>query len=214
MEKRWLPGDVILMEEYLDRTPPPQLINVRPQVVVEDRLEYLAIASLPGGTWMTRDVPGRTAMSVQEQIALYLKEELNHEWYVRVNAAATLTLHPPGVSYSIRLFWDANWNLRNWYVNFEDAYKRTATGIAVNDHTLDIVVTPDFVWSWKDEPEFVALVEAGRISSEKAKMIRTEGDQAIARIEAREWPFNEPWPEWRPDPHWHVPRITDYWHPL
>ena len=97
--KRWQPGDVILMEEFLERRK-RQLINVRPQVVVHDG-GYLAIASLPGSTWATRDVPGRTAMPVEDRIAMYLKEELVGEWYERTAAgrpdaapARRLPLHP------------------------------------------------------------------------------------------------------------------------
>ena len=123
------------------RRPNSSMLDLRS--LSEDRDEFLVVASLPGGSWMTRDVPGRTRMPVEERIALYLKEELGGEWYERVNTAATLTIHPPEVSHCIRLFWDADWNLRFWYVNLKDPYKRTQSGIQVNDHTLDIVVAPD-----------------------------------------------------------------------
>jgi hypothetical protein len=56
-----------------------------------------------------------------------------------------------------------------------------------------------------------ALVAAWTIRPEKARLIRAEGLRAAQRIEAREWPFNEPWPAWRPDPLWPVPQIGDYW---
>jgi hypothetical protein len=90
--------------------------------------------------------------------------------------------------------------------------KFTAT-YGVNDHTLDVVADADLVWSWKDEPEFEALIAAGKIRPEKARMVREEAWRVIERIEARVWPFNEPWPEWRPDPSWPVPQIGDYWTP-
>jgi len=212
VEKRWQPGEVILMEEYLQR-PRRQLINVRPQVVVEDREDYLAIVSLSGAPWATRDEPGRTAMPVEDRIALYLKEELTRAWYERTVTGAVLTLHPPGVAHCIRLFWDSDWHFRNWYVNLEVPYRRMETGIQVCDHTLDVVATPALEWSWKDEPEFVALVNAWDIPIQEAGAIRAEGERAIHRIEKREWPFNEPWPDWRPDPTWAAPRLSDYWKP-
>jgi uncharacterized protein DUF402 len=207
----WRPGDVILMEEFLARARLPQLISVRTQVVVQDSQQFLAIASLPGATWMTRDEPGRNAMTIEERIALYLKEELPHAWYERTIVAPTLTLHLPGEAYSIRLFWQSDWQLRFWYVNLEEPYTRTDRGIQVTDHTLDLVITPDFQWSWKDEPEFDALTKAGKIPVAKARAIRSAGEQAIRRLEARQWPFNEPWPDWRPDPSWVAPKIADYW---
>jgi hypothetical protein len=212
-EQRWQPGEVILMEEYLERTK-RQLINVRPQVVVEDSLRCLAIVSLPGMTWMTRDIPGRTAMTPEERIPIYIREELGDDWYERkAGDGAVLTIHEPGVSRSIRLFWGPGWSFRMWYVNLEDPYVRVDSGIQVNDHTLDVVATPDFEWAWKDEPEFAALIEAGKIPLDKARAIREEGERAISRIEAREWPFNEPWPEWRPDPSWKAPEVKDLWTP-
>jgi hypothetical protein len=212
-EKRWQRGDVILMEEFLARSKAPQLINVRPQLVVEDGPECLAIVSMPGMTWMTRDVPGRTVMTVDERIALYMKEELAHDWYERTGRGAVLTLHPPAAAHCIRLFWDAEWRLRFWYINLEDPYVRTDRGIQVNDHTLDVVVTPGLDWSWKDEPEFEALTSAGKIPAEKARAIRAEGERVIRRVEAREWPFSEPWPDWRPDASWAAPQIRDHWSP-
>ncbi|HEY7467161.1 MAG TPA: DUF402 domain-containing protein [Dehalococcoidia bacterium] len=212
-EKRWRRGEVILMEEFLARSKAPRLINVRPQVVVEDEPECLAIVSMPGMTWMTRDVPGRTAMTVDDRIELYMKEELNHDWYERTGHGAVLTLHPQEAAHCIRLFWDAEWRLRFWYVNLEDPYVRTDRGIQVNDHTLDVVVTPGLDWAWKDEPEFEALTSAGKIPVEKARAIRAEGERVIRRVEAREWPFNEPWPDWRPDASWAAPQIRDHWSP-
>ena len=201
------------MEEFLGRSKAPQLINVRPQVVVRDDSGVLATVSMHGSTWMTRDVPGRTALSVESRIELYIREELNHDWYERITRGAVLSLYSPGAAHSIRLFWDPDWKLRFWYVNLEDPYVRTDRGIQVSDNTLDVVITPDFQWSWKDEPEFEALVAAGKIASEKAQAIRAEGQRAIEHIEKRAWPYNEPWPEWRPDPSWVVPKISDYWTP-
>jgi hypothetical protein len=212
-EKRWRPGEVILMEEYLARSKAPQLINVRPQVVIKDDEQALVIATLAGTTWCTRDVPGRNAMPVAERIELYMKEELNHDWYERVYTGHVLTIHPPRVSHSIRLFWNPDWVLRFWYVNLEDPYVRTERGIQVNDHTLDVLITPDLAWSWKDEPEFEALTAAGKIPAEKAQAVRAEGERVIQRLEAREWPFNEPWQDWRPDPAWPAPYVADYWTP-
>jgi hypothetical protein len=208
---RWRPGEVILMEQYLSRTR-HQLIDVRPQVVVHDAEDYLAVLSQPGMNFMTRDVPGRNQLSVEERIDLYIKEELNHEWYERKpSGRAVLTIYPPDAAHSIRIFWAEGWQFRMWYVNLEDPYKRTPRGIEVDDHTLDIVANRNLEWSWKDEPEFEALVSAGKIPPDKAREIRAEGERVIQQIENREWPFNEPWPDWRPDPVWPVPQIADYW---
>lgn len=124
-----------------------------------------------------------------------------------------LSFYVEGVSHSIRVFWDASWRFRHWYVNLEDPFVRTQNAIGVNDHTLDIVADAGLSWSWKDEAEFDALVEAGKIRPEKARMIRDEGLRVIERLKARAWPFNEPWPDWRPEASWPAPQIRDYWAP-
>ncbi len=41
--------------------------------------------------------------------------------------------------------------------------------------------------------------------------IRSEGKTAIAALEAREWPFDQGWEEWRPDPAWSLPRLERSW---
>ena len=211
MAERWQPGEVILLREYLGRAKAPQLINVLPEVVVHDGPDYLAVLSQPGMTFATRDVPGRNAMPVEERIELYKREELNHEWYERTVNRSVLSFYVAGVAHSIRVFWDAGWRFRYWYVNLEDPFVRTARAIGVNDHTLDIVANRELEWAWKDEPEFAALIAAGKIRPQKARLIREEGLRVIRRIEAQAWPFNEPWPEWRPNSAWPVPAIRDYW---
>lgn len=202
------------MEEWITRFTPHQLLNVLPQVVVEDGPEYLAVISLPGMSLMTRDEPGRTRLSVEERIALYLNPHLTQDWYERtVDHRAVLSLYQPGGAHSIRLFWDGAWQFQFWYVNLEDPYQRTEKGIRVNDLTLDIVITPDLQWSWKDEPEFEALHQAGHFTNERVEAIRAEGQRVIQRLEAGLWPFNQPWPQWRPEPSWQAPQIQDYWQP-
>ena len=213
MVDQWLPGEVVLLREYLGRAKEPQLINVRPVVVAHDGPDYLALLTQPGTTFMTRDAPGRNAMTLEDRIELYIREELHGDWYERAVRGAVLTLYREGDAHSIRVFWDAEWQFRTWYVNLEDPYVRTARAIGFNDHTLDIVAGADLAWSWKDEPEFAALITAGKISHDKARRIREEGLRVIERIEACTWPFNEPWPDWRPDPGWPVPQIADYWAP-
>lgn len=210
--RRWRPGDVILMEMF---TRHERLLNVMPQVVVEDGPKCLAILSQPGMTFFTRDEPGRTALPLAERVRIYLDPELRHDWYERTSRLerAVLTLYQPGAAHSVRLFWGAEWQFQCWYVNLEPPYRRTPTGIQVSDRILDIVVSPQFDWSWKDEDEFEALCRAGSFSPAEARAIRDEGEKLARRIEAREWPFNEPWPEWRPEPSWPVPRIADYWEP-
>ena len=205
--ERWRPGEVILMEAFTFHS---GCIWQMPEIVVEDNDRYLAIVSLPGMTFLTRDEPGREQMPLEDRVAMYLEPELPRDWYERtMTNRAVLTLHPHGESHSVRLFFDAAWNFQHWYVNMERPYWRRPGGIRTKDHILDILVTPALEWTWKDADEFALLIEAGSSPTDEATAIRAEGEKVIARLEAREWPFNEPWPEWRPDPSWKAPKIAD-----
>lgn len=118
----------------------------------------------------------------------------------------------PDTPYSIWLLWDMpQRSLIGWYVNLEAPFARTEIGFDTQDHELDVVVRPDFSWYWKDEDDLRDLVAAGVFSDEKAALIRGAGEDAIRRLERRDPPFNEPWPEWRPDPEWGSLELPDGW---
>ena len=44
-----------------------------------------------------------------------------------------------------------------------------------------------------------------------AASLRAEAEDVIRRAQANEPPFCDPWPEWRPDPSWGLPRLPDGW---
>jgi len=213
MGKRWRRAEVIVVEGGNWRFTPVKLVSVSAEIVVEDGSEYLATFMPLGTPYFTCDEPERTSMPIEERIRLYGEHMPRSAWYERSNRRAVLSLRQHEAAHSIRLFWDEDWRLNIWYVNLEAPYRRTAKGIGVFDHALDILVSPALEWQWKDEEEFEAMCRAGLFSEEEARAIRAEGERVIGRIERHEWPFNDPWPDWRPDPRWPVPKISDYWTP-
>ena len=98
-----------------------------------------------------------------------------------------------------------------WYIDLADPIRRAGGGIVTWDQSLDIVAAPDFSWQMKDEDHFALIQEWGWITPERAASIRRDAQTVIHRIEARASPFNEPWPQWRPDPSWPVPVLPDDW---
>jgi predicted RNA-binding protein associated with RNAse of E/G family len=199
----WPPGTVIVQEEYWLS----QLVTVRPVTVVEDSGTLLALFSHAGGRCLSGAMVGRQQMSIDERLRVYLSKEqpMLVERAVRANV---LTLNQPGAAHSISLFWDATWSQIGWYVNLQALLQRTPRGIVVKDYLLDLTVTPDLIWRWKDEDEFEAVCAAGVFSPEQQHAIRAEGLRVAARVEAREWPFSSAWPRWRPDPAWTVPGLS------
>jgi predicted RNA-binding protein associated with RNAse of E/G family len=204
--KAWRPGTVIVQEEYWRH----QLITVRPVTVVEDSETLLALYSHAGARILTGAMRNRQQMPLAQRTRVYLSDE---QPVLRDGAgrAHVLTLTPPGANHSVWLFWDRDWNLTTWYVNLQPPVRQTPQGVVVGDYLLDLMVTPDLQWSWKDEDEFEAVCDAGVFTDEERRRIREEGLRMAERIEWRAWPFDSEWPRWRPDPLWPVPSLPDDW---
>lgn len=123
-----------------------------------------------------------------------------------------LRLMFPGRQYSVWLFWSATEHeFANYYVNFEEPFRRTPVGFDTNDHALDIMVAPDFSWRWKDREEFETLVSGGQFSEEFGASVEDAARDAIGHIHARRVPFNGSWPKWSPPPDWSTPRLHPRW---
>jgi hypothetical protein len=79
------------------------------------------------------------------------------------------------------------------------AFERSQQGFDKRDQALDIVVTPDRHWSWKDEEHVEALLELGYFDLGEVERMRAEGQRVIARVEEWGAPFCDGWEKWRPE---------------
>lgn len=119
-----------------------------------------------------------------------------------------LMLTPAGEAHSFWAHWDEAWRFGGWYVNLQRPLRPTRFGWDTADDVLDLVVEPDLsAWRWKDEHELREAVELGRFTEEEAEELYREGERALARLEARAWPFDRDWSAWRPDPQWPRPKL-------
>jgi hypothetical protein len=206
----WLPGTVIVQEEHWRR----KLVTVRPMTVVEDTPAVLALYTPAGaafqlGRW---EAPNRKHLSIEERLRVYMSDE-QRALEVRTSRYHVLTLNVPGAWHSFKLFWDREWTLLNWYVNLEAPFLRLERGVVHHDLFLDIVVTPAFDWTRKDEDEFEAVCAAGGLNERERMLVKDEASRMIDRIESRRWPFDTPLPDWRPDPAWPAPLLPHDWRP-
>ncbi len=164
--------------------------------VVEDTADRM-IVYFPAGTNFRR----ATAMSEQPELSgkpLPLDFE-TFTW----ERSDVLRIMYPDVPYSIWPMWRTGTSdLTGWYVNIEMPFVRTEIGFDVMDYELDIVIAPDLSWRWKDEDRLAKLVEHGVFTESRAAEFKEFGLDAVRRIESRAAPFDEPWPDWRPDPNW------------
>ncbi|HEX5582171.1 DUF402 domain-containing protein [Gaiella sp.] len=117
-----------------------------------------------------------------------------------------LRLLIPGASHMLELSWDETWSFLGWYVNLQTPVTRTALGWDMTDLALDLTVTPDGIWAWKDEDDLAEAIALGVLSAGEAGALRREGERVLA---ARPWPTG--WETWRPPPAWGPLPLPDGW---
>lgn len=209
----WRPGDVVLERLHTGAT--GKLISVRAAYVVEDTAEHLVLYFPRESTYATADnlggQAGRYRLPIPERVQAFVGFEpaayvprVNDRWHV-------LYLLPPDAWHAVWIFWDADWRVVNWYVNLQRPFVRTAQDVSNTDLYLDLILTPDLQWAWKDLDEFDGLCEAGVFSDSERTRILAEAAKVARRIEAREPPFDAQWAGWRPDPSWGPLNALDYW---
>ena len=206
----WRSGELITQEEWFA----DHVVTVRPVRVVEDTPPLLALYTAAGSIQVDGTMRDRSRLSIEERLKVYADNEPQplrerpSRWHV-------LTLNEPGARHSFWVFWRPSWEHFGWFVNLQTPYQRTGRVVRHDSGKdsrglglLDLFVAPDLTWSWKDRDEFDAAFEQGMLTPEQRDAQLAEAHRMIERIEERGWPFNEPWPEWRPDPVWPVPHLT------
>jgi hypothetical protein len=191
---RWHSGDEVVLR-YVTRFDNVPGVSW-PARVVEDRDDLLALYIPRGTTYMnwSRE-PGQPRRLVES----YWRRDM-------------LRLMFPGEAHSVWCFWEGDdRHFMAYYVNFEEPYRRTPIGVDTNDHTLDIMVAPDFSWRWKDREDFDRLVANGAFSAEFGETVYAEAERVIAQITDRSAPFDHPWHEWTPPADWAEPCLHPRW---
>ena len=199
-DRLWQPGDAVLLRNARDH-----YRWVAPVRVVEDRGDFVALYLQPG-TEIRRMGMADGSTTREFWRATHV---IPATWGVN----HVLSLVRFGDGYAIQLFWDeATWELRCWYVNFQEPLRRSARGFETMDLTLDLVIAPDLSsWEWKDEDEFAQAVAAGWYAEGELRELRALGERVLDDVARRSAPFSEPWPEWRPDPSWSPPALPADW---
>jgi predicted RNA-binding protein associated with RNAse of E/G family len=118
-----------------------------------------------------------------------------------------LVLMPAEAAHSVWWFY-RDGAFAGWYVNLEEPYVRRPGAVDTNDQLLDIVVTPQRQWEWKDVDEFTERTgNPLYFDSATADAVRAEGERLIKLIEAGDFPFDGTYTDFRPDPDWPIPRL-------
>ena len=166
--------------------------------------------------------PARVLRDDERELVLYISEGTRfhfppgawpfgqaHPWAGREGwtGYGVVVRHRPGDAHAIWHFWDgADRRFAGWYVNMQAPFERDGASFTTQDHELDIWITADGNWQWKDEQELEEWVPRVRFTSEEVAAIRAEGERVLA-----EWPMPTGWEDWTPDPAWRVPELPATW---
>lgn len=203
----WQRGDQIVLRF----TWGGELSWVEPVTVVEDSPQLIALY-LAMDTPIKRPVgddglpiPRFQIADRQDGVPLRLGDA---QWA----GSSVLWLARPGGAHAIGVFWSGEEReFVGWYGNLQAPLQRTAIGFDTTDHVLDVDISPDRTWRWKDEDEFAIVQHRGIISPTAAQAIRAEGERVIATVEANDWPFNAGWEHWQPDSTWSFLNLPEGW---
>jgi hypothetical protein len=103
-------------------------------------------------------------------------------------------------------------DVRGWYINIDEPYRRTRFGFDTLDMVLDVVIAPDRkTWRYKDEDEFSEAIDAGLFTEREAAEVRATAKQALEIVRSNRPPFDDIWGKWRPDVLWDEPQLPDDW---
>jgi hypothetical protein len=173
-----------------------------PVTVVEDTDQRVALY-LRAGTpirWLEGELP----LWVDNADRATLVREWEH--------TDVLMLITPGEAHSTWVMWSAQpRSFVCWMINMQEPVTRTRFGWDTWDHELEIIVSADLRWAWKDEDKFDRLVEVGPLNKAMGEQIRREGESVVAAVEARRPPFNEHWSRWEPEKDWPLPLLPPDW---
>jgi hypothetical protein len=202
------PGDTVVVQEvWRDR-----VWAARPMTVVQDTHDFVVLWFPRGTLWKRPIVPPARHVDGSRAIRLASCLELGDwafedaEWDV-----STLWLMRAGDWHAQWVSWLEDGSHWGWYVNLQEPFRRTARGFETMDLVLDVLIDPDRSWRWKDEDELETFVEMGVLDEALADRARAEGLRVAGRAERNEPPFDEPWPDWRPDPGWATPELSAGW---
>lgn len=180
--------------------------------MVEDTPEQL-VTWLPLGS--VRQVPadGPVAPGIASQLIGDLHRG-HWEFTDSVWPCSTLAITKPGEWHSTWVSWLPDGSRYGWYVNLQMPAVRTPLGYEAMDLMLDVVVSPERQWSWKDQDHFDEARALGLYDDALADRVLSEAEAVIEQVEAGAAPFDGTWLDWEPPADWGPAELPVDWETL
>ena len=156
---------------------------------------HVLAAQLAGSVGMVPEGYPDDLHRVLEQVSTGEWSVVEREW------RWTNCLHvlQPERWWGTQLMWAADTGeLLCWYVDFRLPLVASGDSLNTRDLQLDIVVSPDGSWRWKDEDHYQFAIDLGYISSDERDGVERSRDEVVAAIEAGRFPFDGSLLDWQP----------------
>ena len=203
----WKPGEVVTWRGIYRQ----RVWHAMTTLVIKDTPQEIVLAQTPGTECMfeTNYAKGSKKSTKRRWDFKYDDWQLEKfTWHTN----RLLHVIEAGKYYSTVFFWDDKSNeFLCYYINFQLPFKRKHCSIDTLDLDLDIVIHPDFSFEWKDLDDYQKAIESGVILQEWVNEIETAKMKVLGRLEKREYPFDNSWLNWRPDPTWSTPKLPKDW---
>ena len=206
----WQPGDHVAFRGVYNQ----QVSHIQSAIVVHDRPDEVALVIIPGAECAAPEeyINGKHGASGHwDRWGLYEKGN----WTMQSDSWRTnrlLMLAYPDKYYSSYYFWQADNNqFLCYYINFQLPFRRSPIGFDSFDLELDLIVEPNFEWRWKDVDEYQKGIEQGILRPEWIREIDSAKTEIFEKLEKRQYPFDDTWLNWTPDPGWRVPGLPANW---
>lgn len=202
----WEPGEIIVWRGiFRDMVWHAQAI-----IVVQDTEKELVLALLPGAEamiepdYVKNQKKGKRRWDFKDQP--WTLEKVN--WHTN----RLLFLVEPEKYYSTIFFWNHTSNeFLCYYINFQLPCQRKHCGIDTLDLDIDLVIHPDFSFTWKDLDDYKTAIDHGVIFPEWIQGIEAAKPEILEKLEKHQYPFDGAWLNWMPDPRWSPPTLPENW---
>lgn len=181
-----------------------------PTIVIKDTPQEIVLALMPGTDCMVEENYAKGKKNGKRRWD-FKKDDWNLEKFTWHTNRLLFVLEPEKY-YSTIYFWDHKSNeFLSYYINFQLPFRRNNYCLDTLDLDLDLMVHPDFSFEWKDLDDYQKGIETGIILMEWANEIETAKREIFDRLEKREYPFDNSWLDWRPDPNWSALKLPKDW---
>lgn len=210
MTKTWKPGDTVALRGIYNQ----RVSYMQSALVVQDDPNEVALAILPGAECAAPDdyINGKHGTEkLWDRWGLYQKgswDMLSYRWHTN----RLLILLQPEKYYASYYFWRAGDNkFLCYYVNFQLPFRRSSIGFDTFDLELDIIIEPTYEWRWKDVEDYQRGIECGMLRDEWVQEINAAKPEIFEKLEKHQYPFDDSWLNWVPDPSWLPPKLPENW---